>query len=383
MPEFLFWFSLIFIVYTYAGYPALLYLWSRLFPKPVRKAYMEPAPMVSVVIAARNEEKNIRARIENLAQQDYPAEKLEIIVVSDGSHDGTVQIVGGVIEEFMRNPGRPFLKMIEVAENLGKPNALNRGVGAAKGDFIIFADARQKFNDAAVKELVANFSDPEVGSVSGELVFLEDAESPVRAEMGFYWSLEKKIRQMESTVQSVPGATGAIYAIRRELYPTVPAKTLLDDVFIPLSIVSKGFRSVFDGTALAFDVFSKSHSQEKKRKVRTSVGNYQLLSLMPLLLSPTKNTIFLRYLSHKVFRLFIPFMFLVFLMTSLLSDGFVYRIFLGGAIVGMILAMLNRHVEKVPFISHLSKASSTFFSLNYFAFLAFLQWINPVKIETW
>jgi cellulose synthase/poly-beta-1,6-N-acetylglucosamine synthase-like glycosyltransferase len=383
MPEFLFWFSLIFIVYTYAGYPALLYVWSRLFPKPVRKAYMEPAPMVSVVIAARNEEKNIRARIENLAEQDYPDEKLEIIVVSDGSHDGTNQIVGGLVEEFGRNPGRPALKLIEVAENLGKPNALNLGVGAAKGDFIVFADARQKFNDAAVKELVANFSDPEVGSVSGELVFLEDAESPVRAEMGFYWSLEKKVRQMESTVHSVPGATGAIYAIRRELYPTVPAETLLDDVFVPLSIVLKGFRSVFDGSALAFDVFSKNFSQEKKRKIRTSVGNYQLLSLMPLLWSPAKNKIFLRYLSHKAFRLLVPFMFFVFLATSILSDGFVYRIFLGAAIVGMVLAVMNKHVEKVPFINHLSKVSSTFFSLNYFALLAFLQWINSAKKETW
>jgi poly-beta-1,6-N-acetyl-D-glucosamine synthase len=383
MPEFLFWFSLIFIVYTYAGYPALLYVWSRLFPKPVRKAYMKPEPMVSVVIAARNEEKNIRARIENMVKQDYPTEKLEIIVVSDGSKDGTVKIVGCLIEEFKLNPGWPTLKLIEVAENNGKPYALNLGVEEAKGDYIVFADARQKFNDAAIKELVANFNDPTVGSVSGELVFLEDAETMVNAEMGFYWSLEKKIRQMESTIHSVPGATGAIYAIRRDLYPTIPAETLLDDVFIPLCIVLKGFRSILDCTAIAFDVSSKSFLQEKRRKVRTSVGNYQLLRLVPVLLSPAKNKIFLRYLSHKVFRLFIPFMFIAFLMTAILSDGFVYRIFLGGTMVGMILGMINKHVEKGPIVKVLSYISRSFLILNYFVFLAFFEWIHPRKKIKW
>jgi len=108
MPEFLFWFSLIFIVYTYAGYPVLLFVWSRLFPRPVRKAYLKPEPMVSVVIAARNEEKNIRPRIENLVQQEYPANKLEIIVVSDGSDDGTVPIVRSLIEELPAQPGPAF-----------------------------------------------------------------------------------------------------------------------------------------------------------------------------------------------------------------------------------------------------------------------------------
>ena len=383
MPEFLFWFSLIFIVYTYAGYPALLFVWSRLFPKPVRKAYLKPEPMVSAVIAARNEEKNIRSRIENLVQQKYPADKLEIIVVSDGSDDATVQIVRSLIEEFERDPGRPSLKLIEVAENKGKPNALNRGVRAAKGDYVVFADARQKFNDTAIRQLLANFNDPEVGSVSGELMFLEDAESPVKAEMGFYWGLEKKIRQMESTIHSLPGATGAIYAIRRELYPTLPSSTLLDDVFIPLSIVLKGFRSVFDGKAQAFDVFSKSFSQEKRRKVRTLVGNYQLLSLMPLLLSPAKNKIFLRYLSHKVFRLFIPFLLFISIATSILLDGTIYRLFLGGVIFLIVSASIKNYVQKIRFLNQMSRVSSAFLSLNYFALLAFYIWINPIKKRFW
>jgi cellulose synthase/poly-beta-1,6-N-acetylglucosamine synthase-like glycosyltransferase len=382
-PELLFWFSLSFILYTYAGYPALLFAWSRLFPRPVRKAYMSPEPPVSVVIAARNEEKNIRARIEDLARQDYPADKLEIIVVSDGSRDATAAIVGGLVDEFGKNPGRPALELIEVAEHRGKPHALNTGVRAAGGDFVVFTDARQKFNAAAIRELVANFSDPAVGSVSGELVFLEEAESEVRAEMGFYWGLEKRIRQMESTIDSVPGATGAVYAIRRGLYPAVPDETLIDDVYIPLCIVLNGFRSVFDGSALAYDLFSKNFSQEKRRKVRTLVGNYQLLRLLPQLLSPVKSRIFLRYLSHKVFRLFVPFMFLLFLITAILSEGAVYRLFLTGAVGGLMLAAVSRHVDKVPVINRLSRVSSTFVSLNYFAFLAFLQWVHPGKKGTW
>lgn len=306
MSEFLFWFSLIFILYTYAGYPALLFVWSRLFPKPVLKAYMKPEPLVSVVIAARNEEKNIRPRIENLVRQDYPAEKLEIIVVSDGSNDATVQIVRHLIEELERSPGRPPLKLIEVAENKGKPYALNLGVAEARGEIIVFADSRQIFDGSAVSALVSNFSDTAVGGVSGELFLIDDARDGAPVEMGVYWTYEKWIRKAESRSGSVVGATGAIYAIRRGLYQSLPEDTLLDDVLTPLNIIMQGHRVVYEGRAKAYDHVSGNVQQEWRRKVRTLAGNWQLLKLRPPLSSFRENPIFWRFMSHKILRLVVP-----------------------------------------------------------------------------
>jgi cellulose synthase/poly-beta-1,6-N-acetylglucosamine synthase-like glycosyltransferase len=326
MPEFLFWFSLIFIVYTYAGYPVLLFVWSRLFPRPVRKAYLKPEPMVSVVIAARNEEKNIRPRIENLVQQEYPANKLEIIVVSDGSDDGTVPIVRSLIEELQRNPGLPSLKLIEVDDNKGKPYALNLGVGAAKGDYIVFADARQTYDGSAVSALVSNFSDSTVGSVSGELFLIDGARDGATVEMGVYWTYEKWIRKAESRIGSVVGATGAIYAIRRNLYQPLPEETLLDDVLTPLNIIMQGHRVVYEGRAKAYDHVSGNVQQEWRRKVRTLAGNWQLLKLCPLLSSVRGNPIWWRFMSHKILRLVVPFCLFIAFGSSILISGPIYRI---------------------------------------------------------
>ena len=383
MIEILFWLSLLFIFYTYAGYPIVLFIWSRLFPMSVDKKYMVPFPMVSVVIAARNEEKYIADKIKNLSQQDYPVDKFEIIIISDGSTDRTLEILADLRKRFEETPKQPVLRLIKVKENKGKPNALNLGVHAATGDFIVFTDARQKFTPTAIKELLANFSDEKVGSVSGELVFVKDMNSPVETEMCFYWNLEKKVRRMESTIHSVPGATGAIYAIRKELYTPVPKETLLDDVYIPMNIVLKGYRSIFEANALAFDSYSKSFSQEKRRKVRTLAGNYQLLTLMPRLLNPLQNRIFFRYLSHKVFRLLIPFIFIVFLVTLLILNEPVYRYFFIGTLIFIFSAAFSRYTKKIPLIGFLGKVSVTFFTLNYFAFLALFYWIKRGQKQEW
>jgi cellulose synthase/poly-beta-1,6-N-acetylglucosamine synthase-like glycosyltransferase len=166
--KFLFWFSALFILYTYAGYPLLLFVWSRLFPRKVRKAPLSPEPRVSVVIAARDEEWHMGSRIENLREQDYPPGNLEIIIVSDGSTDGTNRIV----RRFARQKDRilPRVRLVELKRSKGKSHAINRGVETAKGEFIVFSDARQRFEPNVIRELVANFNDPHVGCVSGELV---------------------------------------------------------------------------------------------------------------------------------------------------------------------------------------------------------------------
>jgi cellulose synthase/poly-beta-1,6-N-acetylglucosamine synthase-like glycosyltransferase len=188
---------------------------------------------------------------------------------------------------------------------------------------------------------------------------------------------------MESSIHSVPGATGSIYAIRKVLFEPIPRGTLLDDVFVPMKIISKGYRSVFDSKAIAYDTISRDFAEEKKRKVRTLIGNYQLLGIMPELLSLKKNPIFFSFISHKILRLFVPFFFLIIVVSSLLMSGFIYKLSLIISTGTLLLPLGQKIFTKVPYVGMLSTMARTFVSLNYFALLAFLHLIWPRKKKVW
>jgi cellulose synthase/poly-beta-1,6-N-acetylglucosamine synthase-like glycosyltransferase len=172
------------------------------------------------------------------------------------------------------------------AVHRGKATAVNRGVAIAKGEILLFADARQRFEKNAIRELVANFADDSVGAVSGELVLLDECGREASESLGAYWRYEKKVRAMESDIHSLPGATGAIYAVQRELFEPLASETILDDVVTPMRIVLKGKRSIFDPAARAYDAASPGEQKEYERKARTLAGNYQLFARMPELLAP-------------------------------------------------------------------------------------------------
>jgi len=217
---------------------------------------------------------------------------------------------------------------------------LNSAVRRARGDIIVFADARQALEPSAVRELVANFADPTVGAVSGELVLMRELNTetltlPTLREkgciedstaVGLYWRYEKAIRSMESGIHSTPGATGAIYAIRRELYSDLPEDTLLDDVLIPLRIVLGGKRAVFDPEAKAYDMVACCPLAEYDRKVRTLSGNYQLLAQAPELLLPWRNPIFFQFVSHKLGRLLVPYALIGAIVTNLFMLHGIYAV---------------------------------------------------------
>jgi biofilm PGA synthesis N-glycosyltransferase PgaC len=296
MASFFFWVSIAALLYTYLGYPLAIWLLANLRNRNVSKAPI--APKVSVVIACHNEASNIEARIKNIAESDYPKDRLEIIVVSDGSVDGTVEAARRAVER---------ARVLAYSQRLGKAAALNLGVSQATGDVIVFTDARQRFDPRAIKELVANFADVKIGAVSGELV-LGSNGSQIGESVGLYWKYEKWIRKSESRFDSTIGATGAIYAIRRQLWPTIPLGTILDDVYVPMQIAFGGHRVVFEERAIAYDS-TGSAAREFSRKVRTLTGNYQLCQLMPQLLKP--HRLFVQFCSHKLLRLVAPIFFLV------------------------------------------------------------------------
>jgi poly-beta-1,6-N-acetyl-D-glucosamine synthase len=343
-----FWCSVAVVVYVYLGYPVLLSCGlrvragrSRTSARLDERFTVETLPGVSVVIAARNEAARLGPRIENLLTLDYPADRRQIIVVSDGSTDDTADVLSryaGVVDAVTVPAG-------------GKALALNAGVARATFDLLVFADARQTFASDALRELVAPFGNPSVGAVTGELRL--DAESPCRrltrdrravgrrpearkqpgdsriAErritarstiadgVGLYWRYEKQLRRMESAFDSTLGATGAIYAMRRSLFTPLPADTVLDDVLTPMRVVLSGSRVVFNERARAFDRASADADAEVRRKIRTLAGNYQILALEPRLLLPWRNRVWWQYASHKLARLIVPYALLTAFASSL------------------------------------------------------------------
>jgi glycosyltransferase involved in cell wall biosynthesis len=303
LGETIFWGALALLAYPLIAYPVLISVWGALRRRCPVAAQAEPP--LTVVVVAHQEAQRIAARIEDLLAQDYPRDRLEIVVASDGSTDGTV--------ERARAYEPRGVRIVAFGERRGKPAVLNDVVPDARGEIVALADARQWLDPAALRRLVAPFSDPEVGAVSGELILASGrpgaaarAEAVVAAGVGVYWSYEKHIRRCESRVDSTVGATGALYAIRRDLFEPLREDTILDDVLVPMRIVRRGYRVLFAPTARVYDRPAASAREEFARKVRTLAGNFQLFAREPWLLLPTRNRIWFQTLSHKALRLLTP-----------------------------------------------------------------------------
>ncbi len=352
--ESVFWLSVVVVVYVYAGYPLLLAAWSRVAARPSRKADIAATrdwPSLSILVAARNEAGRLPARIANLLELTYPGPR-EIIVISDGSTDGTVAAVEALI---FTQPASTPVRVMELPAG-GKPVALNAGVAASTGEILVFADARQRFAPDALLQLVANFDDPRVGGVTGELLLdceVGTADSSTIADgVGAYWKYEKWLRRKESAVWSTLGATGAIYALRRSVWQPIPPGTLLDDVLAPMRAVLAGFRIVFEERALAFDRVSADAAAESRRKRRTLAGNYQILAQEPQILVPFVNPVWVQYVSHKVGRLVVPWALLTLFVSTVVLAGSSWIFasalaaqlgFYGLAVLGALMDARQRH----------------------------------------
>lgn len=360
----IFWFSVVLLFYTYAGYPLMVWLLAALRPKAVARA--ADYPSVSIIIAVRNGDSWIAQKLTSCLCQDYPADLLEIVLVSDGCTDRTVEIA--------REIESPRIRIVELPEAQGKPAAINEAVRQASGDILIFTDMRQRLERDAVRQLVENFSDPSVGAASGELM-LDAANGDGFGEgVDLYWRYEKWLRINEARYGSSVGVTGALYALRRDCFDAIPRDTLLDDVLIPMNVVEKGSRVIFDSRAIAHDMPSSSKIRERQRKIRTIAGNYQLLRLKPSLLNPRRNPIWWQYVSHKILRLAVPVLLFLALVTNiaLLNEGWIYGLTLAGQILLYALAFAGIGLPRIQ-SNRLVRIPATFVMLNWFAVLGFVH----------
>jgi cellulose synthase/poly-beta-1,6-N-acetylglucosamine synthase-like glycosyltransferase len=367
----LFWASALLIAYTYAGYIGWLWLQARLAPWPVLRSQQEP--QVSIVMVVRNEERWIESKLRNLLELDYPQGRYRIVVVSDGSTDRTDVIL-------RQHADDPRVQVLMSQLSRGKACGLNDAISAAEGDVIVLTDVRQRIEPGAIRLLMENFADPQVGCVSGALMLGDPESGEAGKGMGLYWRIERKIRELESESGSVVGATGALYAVRRELLVPLPEGTILDDVYVPMAVVRQEKRVVFEARARAWDRPDLGDGLEFARKVRTLSGNYQLVQLAPWVVSG-ENPLLFRFVSHKLLRLAVPFALGAMLAASLWLKAPLYRMALAlqMAFYGLALLALARF-PKAGLIGRAADAAGTFVLLNTAALLAFANFVGGRKI---
>jgi len=365
-----FWLSAGCVLYTYLLYPLVLAVLSRLLRRPVRQ--LQPAPRsLSIVLAARNEAGLIERRLaELIGLMEGSGFQGEIIVVSDGSTDGTAEIA--------RRFSDRGVQVLELPVSEGKASALSRGCAAAQHEILVFADARQSWAPDVLPRLLASFTDPAVGAVSGDLVI--ESKPGLMNGVGLYWRFEKWLRRRESLLWSMVGATGAISACRRLLFRPIPRSTILDDVYWPLQVALQGYRVIHDSGAHAFDRLPEQVGDEFRRKVRTLSGNFQLLRLLPAALLPWRNPIWIQLLSHKLLRLLVPWALLALLACNCFLTGPFYlsvlwcqAAFYGLGLLGLWAGARHR----------LAGAAGSFLILNAASWYAFWVWISGGAERSW
>jgi cellulose synthase/poly-beta-1,6-N-acetylglucosamine synthase-like glycosyltransferase len=336
----LFWLAAGCAVYVYAGYPALLYALTRVFRRPVRKAPI--TPHVSLLVAAYNEAEVIATKVRNTLALDYPADRLEVVIASDGSTDGTADVAARVVHEL---DAEDRVHVIDYPQNRGKLAVLNDTVPGLRGDIVAFSDASSMLKPDAMRALVASFADERVGAVSGVYRVERAEHASLGGQEGFYWVYETFLKTQEAALGSILGGHGSLYAIRKPLYPFPPPGTINDDYVIPVRVVQQGFRVAYEPAAVAWE---EAHEMGGfSRRVRIMAGNIQQLRELPAFLDPVRPLELFFFLSHKAGRIVVPFALLIAFVANLfLLDVPLYRVlfalqlgFYGLALAGAMLRL--------------------------------------------
>ena len=373
--EVAFWIAAGFVFYIYAGYPLLVFLASALLRRHVHKHDREPK--ISVLIAAYNEVRHIGRTLDVMLQSDYPSHQLQIIVISDGSTDGTDEVVRGYAD-------RGVLLLRQEPRN-GKTAALNAAVPHATGELLVFADANSMYEPTALRHLAANFADPSVGYVTGKLGYRNPDGSLTGDGCSLYMRYENFLRTCESNLGSLVGVNGGIDAVRRALYvPMQPDD--LPDMVLPLRVVGSGFRVVYDPEALLTEQANGNAHDEYRMRVRVSLRAIWTLADMREMLNVRRHGFFaVQLLSHKALRyLAFAFMVLMFVLAGVLwSDGVIYQAALVGQVVIGVCALFGYVAEQYRWQTRVLAVPYYLLLVNLAASQAWIKFLRGERHRVW
>jgi cellulose synthase/poly-beta-1,6-N-acetylglucosamine synthase-like glycosyltransferase len=381
----LFWVAVGVILHTYVIYPLLLIALDAIAQAKGAWAYLSgnerrrpPAqiglPHVSVLIAAYNEQDCIAHRIENLLAQDYPADKLEILIGSDASTDETDAVVQRYAARGVR---------LSRGERCGKAGVLSRLVGLAKGDVLVMTDANTEFERDAVRRLVQPLRDDDVGLVCGRLRLHSPLGAPV-AE-GAYWKLESLLKLYESRRGCVMGANGGIYAVRKHLFAPLPAGTVVDDFVAALRVLEAGSKVCYEPEAVAHEEAAPDHTNEYRRRVRIAAGCFRALSQHRDLLSLRHGFTAFALWSHKVLRWFVPHAMVVALLTNAFLAGRspFFAATLVAQCVAYALAAFSLLGLTPRYVHSIADAAAHFVEMNAALLVGFVKYSRGAQGQTW
>ncbi|RYD35156.1 MAG: glycosyltransferase family 2 protein [Verrucomicrobiaceae bacterium] len=372
------------VLHTYLLYPLTLGILDQLWPRKAKAQYPDKLPdelpSVSVIVAAYNERKVIGERIRNALELHHPPERLEVIIASDGSDDGTPGLVAEAAA------ADPRVRLLDYPERRGKVNVLNDAVATARGEILLFSDANVSFREDALRTLLAHFANPRTAVVCGRLIFEEGATHDVKTE-GIYWKLETWLKKREGRRGSLLGANGAIFAMRKDLWETCPPDTLVEDFFIPMRLLQKGWQVFYEPAAIAVEEAAPSMEDEFVRRIRIGAGDFQALSRLLPMLAPSRGFASYAFFSHKVLRWLTPFLMIGALASNLplalLATGPWFKILLICQLVIYALAIIGIYWRPQQVMGRILAVPTQFVMMNLALFLGFFRWCNGSQRVAW
>ncbi len=375
----LFWLSLFLIFYAYVGYPLLITFLSFLVDNKVEKA--EITPFVTLLITAFNEEKDIAAKLENSLVLDYPKDKFEIVVASDGSTDATDEIVKGFSDN---NAGVP-VRLHQVEGRVGKTATQNSAVKVCRGEIIIFSDAASMYDPGAVRALVRNYADPDVGAVSGMSTYEVKEGASAGLATRVFWNLENFIKSRQTRIRTITGCCGCIYSLRKKLYINLPG-TIISDLVEPLMILQQGYRIVFEPEARALEETAGKTADEFKMRIRVIVRGMTGMLFARKLYNPREYPfVSLQLISHKVMRWLVPVFCIVIFWSNavLVSSSLFYALFFLGQLLFYLLAVIGFYLEKKGVHKVIFYLPLYFCVVNLAALISMFKVVKGENIVTW
>jgi cellulose synthase/poly-beta-1,6-N-acetylglucosamine synthase-like glycosyltransferase len=385
MVEVLFWCAALLLVHTYFLYPVFLFIidgidqvlrnvrFMKRGVEEVSPRAAAPLPKVTLVVAAYNEVSCIAEKIANSLALDYPADRFEVLIGSDGSTDGTDEVIKACPD--------PRVKL-SAAPRAGKTSVLNRCVPVATGDIVVLSDANTMLDKNAIRKLVQHFTSEEVGAVCGKLKLYNPTKKDY--EESAYWSYESLIKFYEGKRGAVMGANGGLYAIRRQLFTALPPSTIVDDFVIPLRIMDNGYRVNYEANALAFEETTEDYDKEFGRRARIAAGNFQSLRLVPGLLSPTAGFRAFAFWSHKLLRWCAPaLMALAFVANAFLLESLFYRLALIGQLAFYALALAGKLGAFGGVAKKVASVAYYFVTMNAAIAVGFWRFLRNTQRAAW